>query len=281
MKTVRNKTVLITGASSGLGKNLAQELLKKGAKVAATFRKQDQIIDFEKENPEALGVLMDITDTQMIEKGVAKVIERFGTIDILANNAGVGAIGAVEETSEEETQKIFEINFFGGLRLIRSVIPLMRNQHSGHIVLFSAIGGFHGVPGFGLYASAKGATQILGESLSIELKGFGVDVTILTIGLFDTGMATRVLWSKNQIQSYENTPTADFKQMIRQLPGKEPNDPNKAAHAIIAILESENPPLHTALGADALSGMRKKMHDLEIELKVWEVNASSTSKNQR
>ncbi len=280
MNTVKDKVVLITGVSSGLGKDLAAELLKKGAKVAGTFRHQSQAEAFEKANPEALGVVMDITEPKMVTDGVAKVVSRFGRIDILANNAGVGAVGAVEETSDDETRKIFEVNFFGGLSVIRAVLPTMRKQGSGHIVLFSAIGGFHGVPGFGLYASAKSATIVLGESLAAELRPLGVDVTVLTIGVFDTGMATRVMVANEEIADYSNTPAAQFKQMIQNLAGNEPNDPVKAAHAIINLLESENPPINTALGADALSGMRKKIAGLEEELSAWEDNAMSTTKDQ-
>ena len=279
MNTVKDKVVLITGVSSGLGKELAATLLKKGAKVAGTFRHQSQAEAFEKANPDALGIVMDITEPKMVTDGVAKVESRFGRIDILANNAGVGAVGAVEETSDDETRKIFEVNFFGGLSVIRAVLPAMRKQGSGHIVLFSAIGGFHGVPGFGLYASAKSATIVLGESLAAELKPLGIDVTVLTIGVFDTGMATRVLIAGNEIDAYARTPAAQFKQMIQNLAGNEPNDPVKASHAIMNLLESENPPVNTALGADALGGMRNKMKGLEAELSSWEDNATSTAKD--
>jgi len=279
MRKLEDKVVLITGVSSGLGQALAEELLKIGAKVAGTFRHEDQAEAFGKANPKALGIVMDITDATMVKQGVEKVVKHFGRIDILANNAGVGAIGAVEETSDEETRKIFEVNFFGGLSVIRAVLPTMRAQGSGHIVLFSAIGGFHGVPGFGLYASAKSATIVLGESLATELKPLGIDVTVLTIGVFDTGMATRVMVANTEIADYRNSPAAQFKDMIRNLPGNEPNDPIKAADAIVKLLESENPPINAALGADALSGMRKKMAGLEAELSIWEKNAMSTTKD--
>jgi len=277
---LKDKVVLVTGASSGIGKDLVEVLLKSGAMVAATFRKQEQVKAFEKTNSgQALGVLMDITDTQMVEAGVQKVIEYFGKIDILANNAGVGALGAVEETTDEEARRIFDINFFGGLSVIRSILPTMRLQESGHIVLFSALGGFHGVPGFGLYAAAKSATIVLGESLASELEAFNINVTVLTIGVFDTGMSTRVLFAKNEIEAYKNTPVGGFKEFIKNVPGKEPNDPKKAAQAILNILRSDHPPLNTALGPDAIDGMRKKIEHLDSELKEWESNAISTLKD--
>ncbi|MEL7121181.1 MAG: SDR family NAD(P)-dependent oxidoreductase [Bacteroidota bacterium] len=279
-KSLQDKVVLVTGVSSGLGKDLANSLLEKGAKVVGTFRKQAQADAFIKSNPQrALGVVMDITDAEMVKAGVQKVVAHFGRIDILANNVGVGALGAVEETSEEEARNIFDINFFGGLSVIQNVLPIMRQQSAGHLVLFSALGGFHGVPGFALYASAKAATIVLGESLSAELASFGIDVTILTIGVFDTGMSTRVLFAEREIEAYKNSPAGQFKNLIKNIPGKEPNDPTKASKAIINLLESDHPPLHTALGSDALAGMRKKLVNIELELSKWEENAASTVKD--
>lgn len=279
--SVRDKVVFITGVSSGLGKDLASLLLEQGAKVAATFRKPNQAKSFEEKNKgKALGIVMDITDKVMVESGVKKALDYFGRIDILANNAGVGALGSVEETTDEEARHIFDVNFFGGLSVIRSVLPIMRKQQSGHIVLFSALGGFHGVPGFGIYAAAKSATIVLGESLVGELEAFNINVTVLTIGVFDTGMATRVLYSKNEIDAYKSTPVGGFKEFIKNIPGNEPNDPKKAAKAILKILTSENPPLNTALGSDALNGMRKKLSHLEAELSQWESNALSTQKGE-
>ncbi|WP_405207151.1 SDR family NAD(P)-dependent oxidoreductase [Aquimarina sp. LLG6339-5] len=280
-KSVKDKVVFITGVSSGLGKDLAELLLKEGAKVIATFRKESQAKSFEEKNEgNAIGIVVDIKDNKMIEQGVKRALDHFGKIDILANNAGVGALGAVEETTDEEARHIFDVNFFGGLSVIRAVLPIMRQQESGHILLFSALGGFHGVPGFGIYAAAKSATIVLGESLAGELAAFKIDVTVLTIGVFDTGMSTRVLFAKNELEAYKNTPVGGFKEFIRNIPGKEPNDPKKAAKAILNILKSDNPPLNTAIGPDALEGMRKRLSHINTEIKEWESNAISTIKDE-
>jgi NAD(P)-dependent dehydrogenase (short-subunit alcohol dehydrogenase family) len=277
--SLENKVVLITGASSGLGRELAIGLLTHGAKVAGTVRNNEQIATFEALAPgKALGVNMDVTDAPAVQTGVQKVIGRFGHIDVLANNAGAGTVGAVEETSLEEARKIFEVNFFGGLQVTQAVLPYMRAQRSDHILQFSAIGGFLGYPGLGVYSAAKGATGILGEALAEELKPLGIHVTVLTIGIFHTQFAgTSLAYTEKQIEDYAETPAGKFRGFIGGLQDKQPNDPVKGAEAIVKLLQSDNPPIHAALGADAMGGMRKKMVDIETSLKAWEGNAASTA----
>ncbi len=280
-KSISDKVVLVTGASSGFGKELAAQLLRKGAKVAATFRKQDQADAFTASHADnALGVVMDITDTNAIESGVASVIERFGSIDILANNAGVGTVGAVEETSDAEARRIFDVNFFGALAVNRAVLPIMRAQKSGHIFQYSAIGGFIGYPGLGVYAAAKGATDIVGEAMAAEVKPLGIDVTVLTIGIFETEFAgSSIQHTDKTIEDYADTPAGKTKDMFSGLQGNQPNVPEKGATAIIALMEADEPPVHAALGGDAMGGMRKKMGDIEAELSTWEANAASTARD--
>ncbi len=280
-KPISNKIVLVTGASSGFGKELATQLLRKGAKVAATFRKPDQADAFTASHPDnALGVVMDITDARAIESGVASVVDHFGRIDILANNAGVGTVGAVEETSDAEARRIFDVNFFGALAVNRAVLPIMRAQKSGHIFQYSAIGGFIGYPGLGVYAAAKGATDIVGEAMAAEVKPLGIDVTVLTIGIFETEFAgSSIQHTDKVIEDYAETPAGKTRGMFEGLQGNQPNVPEKGAAAIIALMEADEPPVHAALGADAMGGMRKKMGDIEAELSAWEANAASTARD--
>lgn len=281
MKSVSGKVVLVTGASSGLGHELAHQLLEKGALVAATFRKQAEVDAYNaKHEKQGLGVLADVTDDAAVKAGVAQVLARFGRIDIVANCAGAGIIGAVEEFSDAEARRVFDLNFFGGLNVIRAVTPAMRQQGSGHVIQFSAIGGFIGFPGMGVYSAAKGATDILGEALAAELAPFGVAVTVLTIGIFETQFAGRSLaFAANKIEAYDNTPAGKFRGAIGNLQGKQPNVPEKGAAAIINLMEADHPPVHAALGADATGGMRRKMAGVEQELALWEANASSTARN--
>lgn len=281
MKSVNGKVVLVTGASSGLGHELVHQLLEKGALVAATFRKQQEVDIYNSKHPaQGLGVLADVTDDAAVKAGVAQVLARFGRIDIVANCAGAGMIGAVEEMSDAEARRIFDLNFFGGLNIIRAVTPAMRQQRSGHLIQFSAIGGFIGYPGMGVYSAAKGATDILGEALAAELAPFGIAATVLTIGIFETEFAGRSLaYAEQKIDDYDGTPAGKFRGAIGTLQGKQPNVPEKGATAIINLMEADKPPVHAALGADAMGGMRRKMASVEQELVEWAANASSTARN--
>lgn len=280
VKSLRDKVALVTGVSSGLGRALAQVLLAEGAVVAGTVRQAEQISEFEALAPgRALGLKMDITDVQAVAAGVQQAIDRLHQIDILANNAGFGVVGAVEETSDAEIQQIFDVNVFGGLRVTRALLPHMRQRRSGHILNFSAIGGFIGYPGLGIYSAAKAATAIAGEALASEVKPLGIDVTNLTIGVFHTEFAGRSLhYTAQQIDDYAETPAGQFRDIIASLQGKQPNDPAKGAAAIVALLKADTPPLHAALGADALAGMRSKLKSLDVELATWEANATSTGR---
>lgn len=280
-RTVENKVVLVTGASSGLGYELTRQLLDKGALVVGTFRRPQQAEAFTAARGErTLGVVIDITDSATVGAGVRQVVDRFGRIDVLANNAGVGTVGAVEETSDSEARRTFDVNFFGGLAVTRAVLPTMRQQRAGHILQFSAIGGFLGYPGLGVYSAAKGATDIVGEALAGELKPLGIHVTILTIGIFHTEFAGRSLvYTDRTIDDYTDTPAGKFRSAIADLQGKQPNDPVKGAAAIVRLMEADSPPIHAALGADAQGGMRKKLADIEAELSLWENNAVSTTRD--
>lgn len=281
MKSISGKVVLVTGASSGLGHDLVHQLLEKGALVAATFRKQQEVDFYNSKHPEqGLGVLLDVTDDTAVKAGVAQVLTHFGRIDIAANCAGAGTVGAVEEMSDAEARRVFDLNFFGGLNIIRAVTPAMRKQRSGHIIQFSAIGGFIGYPGMGVYSAAKGATDILGEALAAELAPFGIAATVLTIGVFETEFAGRSLvYAEQKIDDYEGTPAGKFRGAIGGLQGKQPNVPEKGALAIIHLMEADHPPVHAALGADAMAGMRAKMAKVEQELVQWHDNAASTARN--
>ncbi|VWB70358.1 short chain dehydrogenase [Burkholderia lata] len=279
--TMDGKVVLVTGVSSGLGRELAQQLLAEGANVAGTVRSSEQVGEFERLAPgRAFGLLMDITDSEAVATGVRQVLDRFGRIDVLANNAGVGTVGAVEETTEADAHRIFDVNFFGGLRLIQAVLPTMRRQKSGHIVQFSSIAGFAGYPGLGVYAAAKSATSVLGEALAGELAPLGIHVTILTIGIFETQFAGRSLaYASNRIDDYADTPAGQFRGFIGQLQGKQPNVPHKGAKAIIKLMKSKNPPVHFALGADAVGTMLARAESIENEIREWEEVSRSTQRD--
>ncbi|MEM6752229.1 MAG: oxidoreductase [Cyanobacteria bacterium P01_C01_bin.38] len=282
MSDIRDKTVIITGVSSGLGRALAQKILEKGGRVAGTFRNKSQMSEFEAVAPgRAVALEMDITNPAQIKAGVEKAIATFGRIDVLANNAGHGLVGAIEETSELEAQRMLDINFMGSLRVIRALLPQMRQQKSGHIINYSAIGGFTGFPGLGVYSAAKAAVDIMGEALAGEVKPLGINVTILTIGIFRTDFAGRSLQHTEQIlDAYKATPAGKFRGFISNLAGNQPNDPELAAEAMIKLIESEQPPLHLALGNDAIKTINTKIEQLQEDIKAWEKISTSTAFSQ-
>ncbi len=279
MKNIENKKVLITGVSSGLGRALAQKILEQGGYVAGTLRNQLQMADFEALAPgRALAIEMDITNSAQVKAGVDKAIATFGQIDVLANNAGHGLVGAIEETSDLEAQRMLDTNFLGNLRVTRAILPQMRQQQSGHIINYSAIGGFTGFPGLGVYSAAKAAVDIMGEALAAEVKSLGINVTILTVGIFRTEFASRSLQHTEKVlDAYQETPAGKFRGFIDNLPGNQPNDPERAAEAIIKLIESNEPPLHLALGNDAIKTIQDKIERLQQDIQAWQEISASTA----
>jgi NAD(P)-dependent dehydrogenase (short-subunit alcohol dehydrogenase family) len=277
--STNQKVWFITGVSSGLGRELAEKALAHGDCVVGTLRQLDQFAAFAGLAPgRALPVHADVTDESSVRAAVKKAVDTFGRIDILANNAGWGMVGAVEETSNAEAHDIFESNFFGQLNVTRAVLPTMRTQKSGYILSFSAIGGFGGVAGLGVYAAAKAAVDVYSEALAQEVAPFGIKVTVLTLGIFRTKFASSSLKQTHTvIDDYAETPAGKFRNFIRHLPGNQPNDPAKAADAILQLVNSDRHPMHLALGKDALGSMRNKIEGLTSDLNCWEVLSKSTA----
>jgi NAD(P)-dependent dehydrogenase (short-subunit alcohol dehydrogenase family) len=155
----------------------------------------------------------------------------------------------------------------------------MRRQRRGHLLHFSAIGGFVGYPGFGVYCAAKSATGIVGEALAAELAPFGIASTVLTIGIFETRFVGASLsYAARRIDAYADTPAGRFRRAIGGLRGRQANLADKGAAAIVHLMEADQPPLHAALGADAMGAMRGKMAAVERELAGWRDNAVSTAR---
>ena len=279
MTNIKNKKVLITGVSSGLGRALAQKILEQGGYVAGTLRDKSQMSEFESLAPgHAVALLMDITNPEQVKDGVEKAAATLGQIDVLANNAGHGLVGAIEETSDLEAQQMLDTNFLGNLRVTRAILPQMRQQQSGHIINYSAIGGFTGFPGLGVYSAAKAAVDIMGEALAAEVKPLGINVTILTVGIFRTEFAGRSLQHTDLVlDAYQETPAGKFRGFIDHLPANQPNDPERAAEAIIKLIESDEPPLHLALGNDAVQTIQDKIERLQQDVRAWQEISASTA----
>jgi NAD(P)-dependent dehydrogenase (short-subunit alcohol dehydrogenase family) len=236
---------LITGASSGFGRAIAAAALEAGDSVVAAARRTEALGDLaERAQP----VSLDVTDAAQRETAVAEAIERFGRIDVLVNNAGRTQVGAVEETTDEELRSLFELHFFAPAALTRLVLPQMRGQGGGAIVQMSSVGGQVTAPGFGAYCATKFALEGLTETLRDEVAGFGIRTLIVEPGAFRTGLfRPGAAYESKEMDEYAETvgPTRAY---VRENDGLQPGDPAKAAGAILAALDADDPPLRLVLG---------------------------------
>jgi len=266
-----SKVWLITGCSTGFGRELAKEVLKAGYKAGVASRNTDDVKDIVDEYPDtAIAVKLDVTNAAEITAAVQQVKQKFGTIDVLVNNAGIGYFGAIEESEDEETRRMFEINFFGLANMTKEVLPIMRAQRSGNIVNIASIGGLVGFPTVGYYNATKFAVDGFSEALSKETAPLGIKVTIVAPSGFRTDWAGRSANnSKIVIDDYAATAGAN-KNNIRGYSGKQPGDPERAAKAIVKAVEAEHPPLRLLLGAAALKGARNKLQELQRDFDAWE-----------
>lgn len=265
------KVWFITGCSTGFGRELAKQVLANGNQAAVASRKTQDVEDIVKDHSEtAVAVKLDVTNSEEIKSAVKQITERFGRIDVLVNNAGIGYFGAIEESEEQEIRRMFDINFFGLANVTKEVLPIMRKQRSGNIVHIASIGGLVSFPGVGFYNATKYAVDGYSESLSKETAPLGIKVTVVAPSGFRTDWAGR---SANNspvvIGDYAST-AGKNKSDIRGYSGKQPGDPARAAKAIIKAVESEEPPLRLLLGKAALKGARNKLELLKKDYDAWE-----------
>lgn len=275
---VAPKVWLITGCSTGFGRALAEAVLQKGDYLLATAREPEQLHTLIEHYPAtAKAVRLDVTVFQDIQAAVDTAVATFGQIDVLVNNARHGLIAALEEVSDEETHQFFETNFFGALRLMRTVLPVMRQQGSGHIVNMSSTAGLVGFGGSSLYCGAKFALEGTSEALAKEVEPLGVRVTLIEPGAFRTDFNGRSLAAaKQSIDAYAGVSGASL-QWFKEMDGQQPGDPAKAAQAIIQAVESPHPPMRLALGTDAISLIQEKLEWVKTDLDAWQQVAVSTN----
>ena len=264
------KVWFITGCSTGFGRNLAIEALAKGYNVVVAARNTNDVQDIVANYPEtSLVVKLDVTVADQIKEAVAATITKFGQLDVLVNNAGIGYFGAIEESEEPQVRQMFEINVFGLAHMTQAVLPQMRKQRSGHILNIASIGGLRSFPGIGFYNATKYAVDGLSEALSKEVAPLGIKVTIVAPSGFRTDWAGRSANdSKIVIEDYAST-AGKNKGDIRGYSGNQPGDPVRAAKAMIQVVEAENPPLSLLLGANALIGARIKLEELKHDFDTW------------
>jgi len=276
-----NKKVwFITGASKGLGLELAKKLLAEGFKVAATSRSEEALVKVLGNSSESfLPLEMDLVDEKSVKNAINKTIDHFKTIDVLVNNAGYGLLGALEELTDAESRKNYEVNVFGLLNVIRNTMPILRANKTGHIFNISSVGGYYGeFPGWGIYCSTKFAVAGLTESLAAEVKSFGVHATIVYPGYFRTDFLkdSSLLLPENPIADYKEVRQSEsaHKDDINE---NQPGDPLKLAEALIKVSEDQNPPLHLFLGEDAYNKANQKIASVQKELEGWKSVSVSTA----
>ena len=278
MSTPASKTFLITGVSSGLGRAFAAGALNAGHQVIGTVRQADAADAFAALAPgRAHPVLLDVTDFDQVPQAVAEAERGVGPIDVLVNNAGYGHEGVLEESSLDDLQRQFAANVFGPVSMIKAVLPGMRERRRGHIVNVTSMGGFITMPGISYYCGSKFALEGISEALGKEVAAFGIYVTALAPGQFRTDWAGRSMdRTPRSIADYDAV--MDPIRAARQAKsGNQPGDPAKAAQALLALVESENPPARLFLGDDALGLVEQKLQDMKVELGTWTALSRSTN----
>ncbi len=273
---MKERIWLITGISSGLGKAMTQTAILKGDFVIGTFRKEEQVEEFNSQNEgKALGVRLDLADSQSIADCIKLIQSEFGKIDVLVNNAGMGFVGAIEETSMEETRQVFETNFFGTLDLTCQALPLLRKSDKAHIVQISSHGGIKAFAGFGIYNASKFALEGFSEALAQEVEPLGIKLSIIEPGPFRTGFAGSGLGeAKKELADYADT-SGIFRTKLKGVHGKQEGDPKKAAEAIFELILSENPPLRLPLGKIPLATISMKLESVKSDLERGRAVAES------
>jgi len=254
---------LITGCSSGFGRELALAAMAAGDRVMATAR-----------DPGKLGfatsaTALDVTDERQAAAAVARTIDEFGRIDVLVNNAGHGSVGAVEEWDLGELRALMDVMFFGAVAVTKAALPHLRAQGSGTIVQMSSMGGQLSMPGFGAYCAAKFALEAMSEALAAEVAPFGVGVMIVEPGAFRTEFGGHRMHRSRVIDAYAPS-VGPTRAAVDAMDGGQPGDPRKAARAILEALGHPEPPLRLALGNDAVDAIAAHHERLRADLTRWE-----------
>ena len=271
-------TWLITGCSTGLGRALAEAVIGAGHNAVVTARDVANVADLADTAPQrVLPVALDVTKPDQVTAAVQRADERFGGIDVLVNNAGYGYRAAVEEGDDAEVRTLLETHFFGTVAMIKAVLPDMRARRSGAIVNISSIGATVTPVGSGYYSAAKAAIEGMSGALRGELAPLGISVTVVEPGAFRTDFAGRSLvQSATVIDDYAGT-AGQRRKENDTMDGSQAGDPTKAASAIIAAVESNEPPGFLLLGPDALALYRYVADARAEEIAKWEQVTSGTN----
>ena len=268
-----SKIWFISGSSRGFGRVWADAALRRGDKVAATARNLESIADLkEKYGENVLTLEMDVTKADQVKAAVTQAHEHFGGLDVIVNNAGYPLIGTIEEASADEVRALYDTNIFGTLAVIQAALPLLRKQGGGHIVGVSSTLGHVTMPLIGYYCSSKWAFEAIHESLALEVKPFGIKVTIVEPGAYATefGGASSGK-SAEGLEIYAGLKAQIFEHMKTMDKG----DPNATPDAMFKMVDADAPPLRLFLGSHNLALVRAAYADRLAEWEAWESVAVS------
>ncbi len=271
------KTWFITGASRGLGKSIAEAVLKSGHKVIATARNKKVITDIYADHENLLVLDLDVTDPNTIDAALSKAIAWTGCVDVLVNNAGFGQMGQFELVSDVLVKRQYEVNLFGTMDVTRKVLPLMRRQNSGHIFNISSIGGVRGYEASPIYCSSKFAVEGFSQALAAEVSPFGIKVTVVEPGFFRTDFLDKgsVIWGDLHIDDYAED-AAKQRELYDSFNYAQPGDPEKLALALLRLSQEDNPPMFFAVGPDAFEVVGEALEFRRKQLDTWADLTKST-----
>jgi NAD(P)-dependent dehydrogenase (short-subunit alcohol dehydrogenase family) len=274
----RPRVWLITGASSGLGRALAEAALERGERVVATARDPKQVADLEDRYPtHAVAERLDVTDPDQARAAVEAAVRAFDRLDVVVNNAGYGLFGALEELTDEQLRGEFETNVFGALNVTRAALPQLRGQRAGHVVQISSLEGVApAVAGESAYAATKFAVEGLAEALAKDVAHLGIRVTIVEPGPLRTDFAAGAVATAPRSEDYAES-VGKALEWFEGLAGRQPNDPRRVAEAIIGAVEAAEPPLRLPLGQEAVDAIREKLDRQRRDLDAWERLSASTA----
>ena len=272
-----SKVWYITGSSQGLGLTLVKKLLENDYRVAATSRNAQAL-------KKAVGVIdtgsflplaVDLNNVDSIDDSIQQTLAAFGHIDVVVNNAGYGMAGTVEEITEQEIRNIFDVNVMATIDVIKSVLPVMRKQRSGYIINIGSVAGFAGAPGWAVYSATKAAVAAFTEVLALDVKEFGIKVSVVEPSGFRTGFLAKnsLSYTESTIDGYQAVKDTQRRYLAGD--GKQPGDPEKASAIFIELAESEQPPLHLYLGEDAYNRASGKLAAMTSELQEWKATTIS------
>ena len=269
-----SKIWFVTGSSRGFGRQFVQAALERGDKVAATARNTDSLADLVAAHGEAvLPLKLDVTDKGAAFEAVKRAHEHFGRLDVIVNNAGYGLFGAVEELTEQQVRDQMETNFYGALWVTQAALPLLRAQGSGHIVQISTVGGVVSFPNLGGYNASKWALEGLTEALAQEVAGFGIKVTLVEPGGFETDWAGSSATFATQLPAYDDLRTA----VAAAWSDVESGDPAATGPALLKIVDADNPPLRVFFGTAPLHLVPQVYAE---RLKTWQEWADISTQAQ-